>query len=144
MATPSASTHPEHTIEEDRLEGVILITVKGFFDLPPLRAHFAECAAVVARWRVAGRQIRVLIDAVDLKPHSPQGQACVQDAIDRIYLPGDKVAIVVGSSLVKMQMRRALSRDILNLFISKGAALTWLNAYSQYDVGRPPASQAIG
>ena len=83
--------------------------------------------------------IRVLINAVDLKPHSPEGQACVQDATGRIYQAGDKVAVLVSSSLVKMQMRRALSRgEILNFFISESAALTWLDVQQAQD--RPEAA----
>ncbi|MBB4152290.1 hypothetical protein GGQ80_000166 [Sphingomonas jinjuensis] len=142
MALPFAPANPEHTIEEDRPTGVILITVKGFFDLATLRIHFAQCAAIVGCWRAADRPIRVLIDAVDLKPHSPEGQACVQEATSRIYRSGDKVAIVVCSSLVKMQMRRALRQpDILNLFISKSAALVWLDAFNHPAVVYPSAIQ---
>ncbi|MBM6578263.1 hypothetical protein KCP91_17900 [Microvirga sp. SRT01] len=139
MSIAIVATKPEYTIEDDRLQSVILIHVEGFFDLPTLRDHFAENAAVVKRWRAADRPIRVLINAVDLKPHSPEGQACVQDATGRIYQAGDKVAVLVSSSLVKMQMRRALSRgDILNFFISESAALTWLDV--QQDQDRPEAA----
>jgi hypothetical protein len=128
MASPPAPAKPEHSIEEDRRRGVILITVKGFFDIPSLRDHFDANAIIVTQWREAGLPIRVLIDAVDIQPHSPEGQAYVQDATARIYRPGDRVAIIVASSLVKMQMRRALSRgEILNFFISKSAGFTWLD-----------------
>jgi hypothetical protein len=128
MSSSLVPAKPAYTIEDARLQGVILIRVEGFFDLPTLRGHFAENAAVVRRWRAADRPIRVLINAVNLKPHSPEGQACVQDATGRIYQPGDRVAILVSSSLVKMQMRRALSRgEILNFFICKNEALTWLD-----------------
>ncbi|QQV77395.1 hypothetical protein H5J25_00725 [Sphingomonas aliaeris] len=132
MFSSSLADKPRYRIEEDRLQEAIFINVSGFFDLSTLRDHFANNAAVVKRWRAAGRPIRVLINAVDLKPHSPEGQACVQDATSRIYRPGDRVAILVSSSLVKMQMRRALSRgEILNFFISENAAVTWLDALQQ-------------
>ena len=132
MFSSLAAAKPHYEIVEDRLQGAISISVAGFFDLPTLRDHFADNAAVVKRWRATGRPIRVLINAVDLKPHSPEGQACVQDATGRIYRPGDRVAILVSSSLVKMQMRRALSHgEILNFFISENAAVTWLDARQQ-------------
>lgn len=123
------SINPDHVIDEDRLSGLIHIRVSGFFDLQSLHEHFTDNSEVVTRWRAAGRSIRVLIDAVHLKPHTPEGQACVQDATARIYRSGDKVAILVSSSLVKMQMRRALAQgEIVDFFISKIAALTWLDA----------------
>jgi hypothetical protein len=132
MSSFPTAAKPTYTIEGDELQGVIVIRVEGFFDLPSLRSHFAENAAVVKRWRAANRPIRVLIDAVNLKPHSPESQACVQDATGRIYQPGDRVAILVSSSLVKMQMRRALSGgEILKFFICKSAALTWLDIQQQ-------------
>lgn len=132
MSSSLVATKPIHTIEDNQRPGVILIKVAGLFDLPTLRHHFAENAVAVQRWRSADRPIRVLIDAVDLKPHSPEGQACVQEATGRIYRPDARVAILVSSSLVKMQMRRALSRgEILNFFISENAALTWLDVRQQ-------------
>lgn len=132
MFTAFLADKPRYKIEEDRLQEAIFMSVGGFFDLPTLRDHFADNAAVVKRWRIAGRPIRVLINAVDLRPHSPEGKACVQEATSRIYRPGDRVAILVSSSLVKMQMRRALSRgEILNFFISENAAVTWLDALQQ-------------
>ncbi|WP_445193891.1 hypothetical protein ACT009_08450 [Sphingomonas sp. Tas61C01] len=132
MSNSFVAAKPKYEIEDDLLQGVIIINVEGFFDLPTLRAHFVDNAAVVERWRAAGRPIRVLIDAVNLKPHTPEGQACVQEATGRTYRPGDKVAILVCSSLVKMQMRRALSHgEILDFFISRNAALTWLDVQQQ-------------
>jgi hypothetical protein len=120
---------PIYRIREDDPRGVIRMEVEGFFDIDTLIRHFADNEAVVIRWRAAARPIRVFIDAVQLKPHSPEGQACVQSATARIYRAGDKVAVCVASSLVKMQMRRALTQgEIIDFFISEGAAMTWLGA----------------
>lgn len=122
---------PAYTIDEDDVRGVVRMKVEGFFDLDTLRRHFAENAAFVNRWRAQGRPIRVLINAVDLHPHSPEGQALVQQSVARIYMPGDRVAVTVASSLVKMQIRRALTHgDIVNVFVSDLAAMTWLMAYA--------------
>ncbi len=120
---------PSYTIAEDHDQGVIRMEVKGFFDLDTLAQHFADNAIVVDRWRTMGQPVRVYINAVALKPHSPEGQACVQKAVARIYRPGDKLAIRVESSLVKTQMRRALSHgDLIEFFISESALMTWLTA----------------
>jgi hypothetical protein len=49
-----------------------------------------------------------------------------------IYRLGDGVAILVSSSLVKMHMRRALSRgEIMNFFVCENATLTWLYVQQQ-------------
>ena len=132
MSSSLLAAKATYTIDENQIDGVIHIVVEGFFDLPTLRKHFVDKAAIVTRWRAAGRPVRVLINAVNLKPHTAEGQACVQDATARIYKAGDRVAILLSSSLVKMQMRRALSHDeIIGFFISSNAALTWLDVRKQ-------------
>jgi hypothetical protein len=80
MSSSLVSAKPASIIEDDKLQGVILIRVESFFDLPILRDHFAENTAVVTRCGAEDRPIRVLIDAVNLKRHSLDGQACGQDA----------------------------------------------------------------
>ncbi len=125
-------TAPAYVIEEDVRNGVIKMTVQGFFDLETLRRHFDENDGIVRKWRSLGRPIRVLIDAVNLLPHTPEGQALVQSSTKRIYVPGDRVALLVGSNLVKMQMRRALTQgEVINFFVSANAAMTWLMAQKQ-------------
>lgn len=98
-------------------------------DLATLEQHFSAEKAVVDRWRTEGRPIRVLIDAINLLPHSTEGQARVQRATGAIDRAGDRVALHVSSSLVKMQMRRAFTQgDTLNFFVSNDAARMWLDA----------------
>ena len=125
------SLKPAHTITEDDRLGIIHIVVAGFFDRKTLDEHFAVKKRIVERWRADGRPICVLIDAVSLKPHSAENQSYVQEAVANIYRPSDRVALLLESSLIKMQMRRSLSHgELSNYFISKHAAITWLTAYS--------------
>jgi hypothetical protein len=131
IAPAMRNTTPAYTIEENLAEGFVHMVVEGFFDMGTLSRHFADNADFVRRWRAMGRSIRVLIDAANLLPHSAEGQALVQQSTQRIYVPGDRVAVIVSSNLVKMQMRRALSQDqIINFFVSDSAAMTWLMAYA--------------
>lgn len=128
MSDVHQSLKPEYEIHETGSSGVIRMVVRGFFDPETLHRHFHENRLMVERWRLQGRRIRVLIDAVHLLPHSPEGQAIVQAATASIYREGDKVAVLVSSSLVKMQMRRALSQgDMIDFFISENAANLWLD-----------------
>ncbi|WP_156364070.1 MULTISPECIES: hypothetical protein [unclassified Sphingomonas] len=120
---------PAHSIQEDRARGLIYIKIEGFFDLATLKRHFRAETAVVDRWRAEHRPIRVLIDAVNLLPHSTECQAHIQRETGTIYRAGDRVALHVSSSLVKMQMRRAFTQgNTLNFFISNDAARMWLDA----------------
>ena len=128
----STVTPPAYAIREDEPKGIVRMMVEGFFDRQTLTLHFADCAKVVARWRASGRPIRVLMDAHNLQPHSAENQAFVMQSFERIYFPGDRVAIMVNSSLVKMQMRRTHAHgNIIAFFVSESAASTWLMAHDQ-------------
>jgi hypothetical protein len=122
---------PLHTVTEDDRLGIIRVAVSGFFDKQDLEKHFAAKRQIVDRWRAHGRDICMLIDAVGLKPHSPENQRFAEEAVARLYRSSDRVAMLLESSLVKMQMRRSLSHgDIANFFLSENAAITWLTAHS--------------
>ncbi|MES2754527.1 MAG: hypothetical protein V4659_07675 [Pseudomonadota bacterium] len=45
-----------------------------------------------------------------------------------LYRPGERVALLVESSLLKLQLRRNLVADLQNIFMSENAAITWLRA----------------
>ncbi len=129
MAPDVSNLRPAYTIREDYAAGVIYVMIEGFFDVATLVRHFAEERMAVDRWRADGRPIKVLVDAVNLLPHSTEGQAVVQSSIKRIHRPGDRVALQVSSSLVKMQMRRSFANgNMLKFFLSNDAALMWLHA----------------
>lgn len=140
---------PVHTITEDDRLGIIRIAVSGFFDRRTLVEHFALKTRIVNRWRAQGRPICLLIDAAELKPHSPKNQAFVEEEATRLYVPQDRVAMLLESSLVKMQMRRALSHGaVANFFISENAAIMWLTAHLKTSGHCPatawqPAASAI-
>ncbi|TZG24607.1 hypothetical protein FYJ91_18460 [Sphingomonas montanisoli] len=121
---------PTYTIDEDHIPGIVCMMVEGFYDAETLARHFDDNAEFVSRWRARGKPIRVLIDANNLQPHTPVNQAFVMRSFERIYRPGDRVAIMVASSLVKMQMRRTHSfGEIIQFFVSEQSATTWLMAY---------------
>ncbi|WP_420145825.1 hypothetical protein [Sphingobium sp.] len=123
-----ANLTPSHSICEDAPVGAIRVDVSGFMDIPSLESHFREMRMVVSRWRSQHRAIRVLVHAIDLMPHSPEGQRYVDTANASIYQPGDKIAVLVSSSLLKMQMRRMFNaKELMEFFISERAAHLWLN-----------------
>jgi hypothetical protein len=45
----------------------------------------------------------------------------------RLYRAGDRIALIVESSLLKMQLRRTLV-EFQNIFVSPNAAETWVTA----------------
>ncbi len=123
------SLNPKHSVHEDAQSGVVRVAVSGFFDIPTLEVHFAQLRIIVRRLRSQSRPIRTLVDAVHMLPHAPPAQKYVESQNAAIYRDGDKLAVLVSSSLVKMQMRRAFTdKALMEFFISERAALLWLEA----------------
>jgi len=46
----------------------------------------------------------------------------------KLYHPGERVALLVSSSLLKMQLRRNLVPEYQEIFMSERAAILWLQA----------------
>ncbi len=72
----------------------------------------------------------MLVDLRKSPVQSVETAGRIKAATSRIYKPGDRIAIVVQSSLVKTQMRQVVDVTTVELFISIDAAEMWLLAYS--------------
>lgn len=88
--------------------------------------HFFELATLVRSVRQAGGQIRVIVDLRGTPAQSPETIERIGVGA-RIYGEGDRIAIIVDSSLAKMQMRRVVRSAQHEIFISPKAAMTWLS-----------------
>ena len=125
--TDRPNLNPKHSVHEDAQTGILRVEVSGFFDVPSLEVHFSQLRVIVRRLRLQSRPIRTLVDAVDMLPHAPEAQKYVESQNAAIYRAGDKLAVLVSSSLLKMQMRRAFTdKALMEFFISERAALLWL------------------
>ena len=109
--------------------GVIHVSGSGRWTKARSDTHSRELRALVEDCRARGLDIRVLcdlramaVDCADLLEHSGRSSR-------KIYRPKDRIAILVKTSLAKMQLRRGDSIGNVEMFLSTDAAKTWLNAY---------------
>jgi hypothetical protein len=117
-------------LDLDEEAGVILVYGAGFWTLESLNSHFDALRLVVDRRRASGDKIKVLVDLREASVQNSDVTAAISLRTSEIYAVEDRVAIVVSSSLAKLQMRRSVHRVQHEFFISQQAAKTWLNAYS--------------
>ena len=94
-----------HRINDDgttiRIEG------KGFYDEAETRAHFDTLARLIANRRRAGRQVKALVDLREAATQAAGTAQLIAGETNRIYCaPSDRVAIVVSSLLLKLQLKR--------------------------------------
>jgi hypothetical protein len=91
-----------------------------------VREHLRAFEAVLHESRRAPAPSRTLVDLREAPVQSPQVAALLHDAISRMYRPPERAAIVVASSLVKIQMQRGFHPDTHAIFQSLKAAELWL------------------
>jgi hypothetical protein len=75
-----------------------------------------------------GLPVRAIIDAREAVIQNPESVERIRVGTPEIYVSGDRVAMLVSNSLVKMQLRRVVDERTHELFMSANAATTWLGA----------------
>lgn len=124
---PDASTG-SFTMDVDARSGRITVIGTGYWTSSYIAEHFRHVADLVRAHRAAGIPIRVL---VDLRQSDVQSQETVEHmgrSTAQIYAEGDRVALLVSSSLARIQMRRAANISIREFFASLDEAEAWLAA----------------
>lgn len=125
---PPLSLQGELRIEIDSATTIVRVFGSGMWPEPYARAHFEELDRTLRRLRSRGSPLRVLVDIRDAVVQKPETAQCVSAATNNIYRSCDRIAIVVASSLLKLQIRRSTDTGLHRLFSSYNAAETWLLA----------------
>jgi hypothetical protein len=117
------------TTAPDDLMGIVRVIGTGVWTPAYVDAHFVELRAHIDAIRDRGDDVLVLVDlsGSDVQPAATAER--IKANTDDLYRPGDRIAVVVGSCLAKMQMRRTVNPSFNEVFVSANAALTWLMAY---------------
>lgn len=106
--------------------GVIRVWGWGSWTPAYVDEHFASLGRYVAETRAAGLPVRVLVNLQKAGHQSPEAIGRIRAGADAIYQPGDRIAMVLESSLIKTQMSQVLDRTKMSFFISETAAALWL------------------
>ncbi|MDO6416471.1 hypothetical protein Q4F19_18960 [Sphingomonas sp. BIUV-7] len=124
----------------DGAAGIVRIKGSGLWSVAMIEEHFGELKAMLSALREQGKAVRVLVDMSGAAVQPPEVAAVIRTATQDIYEPGDRIAMIVGSTLAKMQMRRLVDNDVMKLFVSAQASENWLRAYEPVDRAERQAS----
>jgi hypothetical protein len=91
-----------------------------------LRQHLEEVERIFTREHTAGRRFRVLSDLRGASVQLPDVAGHIEGFSKQAFEPSDKIAVVVASNLLKLQMRRVVHRARFEAFLSVDAAERWL------------------
>jgi hypothetical protein len=117
------------TFSVDWSSGMIRGRGEGFWSMQQTTAHFRRWVDCVRTIQSAGLRVRVMADLRKSQTQSREVADFLRQALEGIYRPEDRIAMIVSNSLVKMQMRRLLASDIREYFLSPGEAEAWLATF---------------
>jgi hypothetical protein len=114
------------TIRELDRDDLIWIVGFGFWTPEIIKSHFEEFRSLVRARREAGRIIRTVVDLRQAGVQSKETTDIMKASVASIHEAGDRVAIVLHSSLARMQMRRVLVSAHHEFFLSEEEAVRWV------------------
>ena len=118
-----------YTIRFDPQEHVLHLTLSDFWTEATLALFTAEMVAKATALRRDGRPYGVLSDSRNFPVQSP----AVAQGFERLMAAGAKAgagptAVVVASTLNKLQAERSLAGGRVRVFLDEGEARAWLAA----------------
>lgn len=119
------------TFEFEPASGILCVRVAGMWTMPEVERYGREVGARFAAARAQAGALRLLIELSRTEILSQNLLAPLAEAGMRYSQPDDRVAMVVTSSLMKLQMKRMVGDTPVSIFVSEGAARTWLTAHDQ-------------
>lgn len=113
-------------VRDDRL-GLIRIRCTGLRLGEEVDRYLAVLEPIVTDMRASYGRVRVLADLRNAPIRTQEAADRMRAGNLRLYRVGDRIALIVESSLLKMQLRRTLV-EYQNIFVSPNAAETWVTA----------------
>lgn len=113
-------------VRDDRVK-ILRINSVAVQQLADVDRYLATLGDVVRDARLRFGKVRVLADLRNSPVRTQEAAERMRTGNLALYRDGDRVALIVESSLLKMQLRRTLV-EYQNIFLSPSAAETWLTA----------------
>lgn len=101
----------------------------GVWNAKVADSYVTDIRRIVAEQRHQRPHLRAIVD----RSANPVFEARVSEILMATYkdvlMPGDRIAMVVDSSLTKSHVRQIAGREETEMFLSISAARTWVLAY---------------
>jgi hypothetical protein len=108
--------------------GFLTATVTGFWTMEIAERYIAELVKLKDDFHRKGLPFRMLLDARDSAIQSPTVMARLQESRESTSRAGEKIAIVVASTLARIQTGRTTqgAGNMVSIFTSPVEARAWL------------------
>jgi hypothetical protein len=128
-----------YSFEYDDKTGILRIRVVGPWTLAEIERYRSEASVQFPLARQKAGSLRLLLDNV-------RGTLLQQSLVEPMLQAGmsnsrrdDRVAMIVASSLIKLQTKRVFGEQHWAIFISEEAARLWLTAHDEQSGQRAAA-----
>jgi len=108
---------------------ILRVDALGVWDLAVARSYSATISAVIAEMRRDRPLLRAIVDRRDHLGYEPGVSELLLETYRDVLRQGDRVALVVASSVAKGNARRVAAREETQAFLSMATARTWVLAY---------------
>lgn len=126
--SPKATMSPGHGLftTYDRSTNFLRVVGRGFWTMDHAVEHLRGFEILLHEGRRMARPSRTLVDLREAAVLAPDVADYVHNTIRVMYRPPERAAILVASTLAKLQMRRGLNPETHQLFTSLDEAMRWL------------------
>lgn len=114
------------TITAAQGDPFILVTGHGLWSADYFEQHFRALDRELRAMRVRNGFARVLVDLSGSLVQTTEAAAVMNHWTARIYRPKDEVAVICGTTLLTMQVRREARIYERRIFTEKAPAMAWL------------------
>jgi len=113
-----------------RMDGSVLrIEARGHWDLMVAKSYARDVTRIVTDIKRTRPHLRAIVDRTELPAFDEGVPEILMATYNSVLREGDRVAMLVDSSVTKGKIRQVAGREETRSFLSTSAAKTWLLAY---------------
>lgn len=108
---------------------LLRVDARGFFDMSIARSYCTDIKRIIAELRETAPRLRVIVDRSETPTFDVGVAELLVETYRTVLRAGDRVALIVDTSMTKGPIRRIADREETQVFLSNSAARTWVLAY---------------
>lgn len=111
----------------ERTPNYLLVRGDGLGSLSEAQQHFRDLSSLLVAERKTTKGVRLLIDLQAAEPHPPEVAEHIERVLPVLYQEGDRVAVVVRNTLIKVGTKPSHNPLYSDVFLSREAAKAYLS-----------------
>lgn len=119
----------ELTLAYDAARNLIHARGAGVWTVAQMERQLRDFDYAAIKARREHGCVRFLVDLREAGVQTPEMSALMTERGERLYLPGDRLALIVASDLLREQLMHVSRQAAFAIFLSRDTAERWLLAH---------------